>query len=732
MPDLLSLIYLFRFFMKVFIPFLAASLLLTSSVVNAEEYVFSADRVVYDEDYKITVAVGNVEITGNKESVFADSVTFFEQDKTIHAEGNVALKDKEGNIFYTDVIVLKNDGEDVVASGIRALMEDQSRLSGENGAREGSIVRVEDAYYTPCTPCEETGDVTWSLQAEEVSHNAEEHYLEYKNAWMELYGVPVFWTPYLTHPDKTVKRKSGLVRPTYGFKSDLGWIVGGAYYFSMAPDYDMTVGLRVTGDQGPVGDVEYRQRFEKGELFLRGSLAKSDRKKNLSGVEILDKDKVRGHIEGSFSYHLDDKWRLGFDVFKASDDQYARLYDYTEQRIFENRIYAERFDDRDYTSAEMLYFQDTRLGDRSEQPAVLPWLEHDAYAQSPDILGGRWHLNSSFWSLQRSDGQDVTRLSLLADWDRRLISDSGLVTSVNLSASTDVSYTNDRFGSLGDPLIDDSSFDLRFYPQMALKTSYPVSKRFEKSQLVVEPILGFMAGTNLKEDYEDLPNEDSKDILFGWSNLFLPNRYPGRDRIEDGARFNYGLRTGVSFDSGSYANIYAGQSYRVEGGDIYPTNAGLDGDSSDVVGGFQVGFGSDLILDYNAQIDSDEMTLRRHEVRMSSVLGPLQTSLSYFYDKSVVGTNLDSVREQIRPSFVWNISDNWRTSASALYDLSPNQDGLIKARGALGYYNECFDINLGMQRNLTDDVTGDSEFELMLTLGFKNLGSFQGPSFSTE
>ncbi len=150
------------------------------------------------------------------------------------------------------------------------------------------------------------------------------------------------------------------------------------------------------------------------------------------------------------------------------------------------------------------------------------------------------------------------------------------------------------------------------------------------------------------------------------------------------------------------------------------------------MGGFQVGFGSDLILDYNAQIDSDEMTLRRHEVRMSSVLGPLQTSLSYFYDKSVVGTNLDSVREQIRPSFVWNISDNWRTSASALYDLSPNQDGLIKARGALGYYNECFDINLGMQRNLTDDVTGDSEFELMLTLGFKNLGSFQGPSFSTE
>lgn len=720
----------------------AMSVLLSLSINNAQaalfdgegnqDYVFAADNVIYDDKYNITVAVGDVEITGEHDSIRADSITFFEDEGKILAEGDVVLTDKDGNEFYTDSIELKNNGDDIIASGIQALMSDRARLKGGEGERSENIIEVTDAYYTPCEPCNEEGDVPWSLQADKVTHNAEGKYFEYENAWMELYGVPVMWTPYFTHPDHTVKQKSGLVEPTYGFKSDLGWIVGGAYYWALAPDQDMTFGLRMTGDQGAVGDVEYRRRFEKGELQLKASLTESDRKKDVGGVEVYQEDKVRGHIEGKLSYHLNHEWRVGFDIFKSTDDQYAKLYDYTDDQVFENRVYAERFSDRDYTSAELLYFQDTRLGNRVDQPAVLPWLEHDVYSAPSEMLGGRWHVNTNFLSLQRSDGQDVTRLSLLGDWERRLISETGLVTTALFSAAADTSYTHERFNSANDPLIDSSSFDGRFYPQFSLKTSYPVSKRLDESQLIIEPIVGFIGGTTLESNYEDIPNEDSKDILFGWSNLFSPNRFPGHDRVEDGSRFNYGLRTGVNYDSGSYASIYAGQSYRVSGDDIYPVNAGLDDDSSDLVGGFQVGFNPYLVLDYNAQIDNHAFTLRRHEIRMASVLGSLHTGLSYFYDKSVGGTNLDSIREQVRPSLTWYLGDDWRVNATALYDFSPNQDGLIKASSAIGYYNDCFDVNLGMHRNLVDDATGESEFELMLTLGFKNLGSFDGPSFSTE
>ena len=740
--DYSNLSFLIGFLMRISTVF-AISVLLSMPVLpsqadaslldgGAQEYVFAADNVVYDDKYNITVAAGNVEVTGIDEAIRADTITFFEKENKILAEGNVVLTDKDGNQFYTDSIELNNEGENVIASGIEALMSDRARLKGREGQRNDEIIEVTEAYYTPCEPCEKTGDVPWSLQADKVTHNAEGKYFEYENAWMELYGVPVMWTPYFTHPDHTVKRKSGLVKPTYGFKSDLGWIVGGAYYWSIADDMDMTYGFRMTGDQGAVGDVEYRQRFERGELQLRASYTNSDRKKDVGGYEVLQKDKDRGHIEGKLTYHIDDKWRVGFDIFRATDDQYATLYDYSDEDVFENRVYAERFSDRDYSSAELLYFQDTRLGIRADQPAVLPWLEHDVYTDPSSVYGGRLHMNASFLSLQRSDGQDVTRLSLLGDWERRVISETGLVTTAQISAAADASYTNERFNSSTDPLIDASSFDGRFYPQFSLKTSYPVSKRLDESQLIVEPIVGFIGGTELESNYNDIPNEDSTDILFGWSNLFSANRFPGHDRVEDGARFNYGLRTGVNYDSGSYASVYAGQSYRVSGDNIYPVNAGLDDNSSDIVGGFQLGFNPYVVLDYNAQIDNHEFTLRRHEIRMASVLGNLHTNLSYFYDKSVVGTNLASIREQVRPSMTWYLADDWRVNATALYDLSPSQDGLIKASGALGYYNDCFDVNLGMNRNLIDDATGESEFELMLTLGFKNLGSFNGPSFSTE
>ena len=704
-----------------------------ADALMADEYLFEANKVVYDKEYGIAIAVGDVEIVSNEQRVTADTITVFEADQRMIAEGNVIITDKEGNQFFSDKILLRGtEGDNVDIDNLETILADGSRLTGDVGRRvDGRYIEVENAQYTPCEPCGYRKDGTekypWTLNAKKVQHDKVEKAYEYENAWMEFYGVPILWTPYFAHPDQTVVQKSGLVDPTYGYKSDLGWIAGGAYYYAIDPSQDATFGLRLTGDGYPVADAEFRKRFNEGFFSIKGSITQSDERKELNGNEFTVEDETRGHIEGKLAYHINDKWRTGFDVFKSTDRQYARLYDYNSKSVFENRGYLEYFDNRDYFGTEFLYFQDVRLGERRDQPAVLPNLSYSVYSDPGSALGGRLHADNSLIYLHRNDGQDITRVSSYGDWRREFISDYGLVSDVIVSAQGDVYYINERFDSENDPTVDASSFEGRFYPQIHMVSSYPLVKNFERSRLLIEPIVGLTLGGDI-DSQDEIPNEDSNDLSFYWSNLFLNNRFVGKDRIEDGVRANYGLKSSLYFNQGSRASVYAGQSYRFNNEDIFPSNSGLNEEASDIVTGLQY-YAPYMMLDYNAQYTNNGLKLRRHEVRLASQFRKFTGGVSYFYDKSVDGTNLDDVREQIKPAFTWTIGNNWRYGASALYDFSPEQEGLVKASTQLNYFNDCFDIGLGFQRNLVDEASGESDLEVYLTLAFKNLGGFESNGF---
>lgn len=94
---------------------------------------------------------------------------------------------------------------------------------------------MESASYTPCEPCKKNPDkpVVWQIKASEVTHDEEEHRISYRNARFELYGVPVAYTPYFSHPDGSIERKSGFLSPTFSLDSELGFSVGTSYYWPL-------------------------------------------------------------------------------------------------------------------------------------------------------------------------------------------------------------------------------------------------------------------------------------------------------------------------------------------------------------------------------------------------------------------------------------------------------------------------------------------------------------------
>ena len=95
--------------------------------------------------------------------------------------------------------------------------------------------------------------------------------LYFEDARLEFLGVPMAYFPYMSAPDPTVKRKTGVLTPSYSTSSVYGLGVTVPYYWALAPDYDFTFTPMITSRQGPLLQGEWRQRLLNGAYSIRAT-----------------------------------------------------------------------------------------------------------------------------------------------------------------------------------------------------------------------------------------------------------------------------------------------------------------------------------------------------------------------------------------------------------------------------------------------------------------------------
>ena len=60
------------------------------------------------------------------------------------------------------------------------------------------------------------------LKAKKIKHDKNKKQLIYENAILKIYDIPVFYFPKFFHPDPTVKRQSGFLKPQLNNSNILG------------------------------------------------------------------------------------------------------------------------------------------------------------------------------------------------------------------------------------------------------------------------------------------------------------------------------------------------------------------------------------------------------------------------------------------------------------------------------------------------------------------------------
>ncbi len=732
--------------------------------IITEPYILLADEVTYSKSQDLMTARGHVRLmqvpqpqAANNNSKIADNPITNTASITTSTATNLNLgplasqtpqpnaplaADAPTEVLFTDYLEMTSDTTKGSLINARMLFSDNSRLVARNGKRyadaSGNQLEImHDVIYSPCDLCKSdpARAPLWQMQSSTFVHDTDAQKLRFYNATMDFYGIPAFYTPYFDMPDPSVRQAPGFLAPEYLTSSYVGSLIRTYYYYPFSPTDDITVEMSEATSQGPLLGLEWRERLNNAQITMHGAVTDSD----LQTANGDRGDQGRGFISGTGRWDINSLWRAGFDLDYVSDPNFLQQYKYDYgDDILTNRLYAERFQGRSYGSINAYAFQDIRPGSTGDQPNLLPYITYSNYGKPGGTLGGRWGIETSFLGVSRPyGGQSMQRLSGNFNWERNWFTSWGLKNTLTAQAREDIYQVQNADGAEVGVTRAGASYSVtRFAPTLNWQSSIPFIKTGKYLQYQFEPIIALTATPRIKN--AAIPDEDSQDVELDATNLFSLTRYPGLDRLEDGERVTYGLRTGFTNRDGGYFSIFGGQSNQLNGNDTFPVSSGLKNSTSDLVGQITAAPSKYFDADYRIRADHDTLAAQRHEASVNAGPDWLRVGANYAFLKHVDPTfasvyqaaGVTVPRQQIAYTVTAKLDQYWQVGLADTEDLDHEATPLITAV-SLKYIDECFSILFTVTRDHTQQVGVPSGNSFYITFGFKNLGNYSTPTFNS-
>ena len=755
-----------------------------------DEIYLEADRLIDDSDHNLVTAVGRAEARVQGRTVRADRITYDRDTGAAHAIGHAMVVQADGTVEFGDDVQLDDQLRAGVSLGFSArLQKNVTIASGAAVKRSEDVNELRNGVYTPCDICKSDGVTpktpTYDIRATRIVEDKPHKLIYFENAVIRVKGVPILYLPVLITPDPTAERRSGLLAPRISYNKRLGLSYDQPYYFALSDSNDLTARLQLDTRVKPLLETEYRQRFDNGYLDLRGGYT-HERLFDNNGR--YDDDTNRSYILGYGRFTFGPEYDAGFGLERVTDPTLFARYDV--RSVFTNRglypadtdrlvsqAYGERTDPTSYVSVAAISFQSLRaygvdasgrttFESNKAFPVVGPLLEA-RWDPDVDILGGRLRFRGSGVVLtrnedvlavtdptgvqplgpQRDTGQlaavlpagtsaltydDSRRASVRAEWRRDLYLPDGIRLQPLLEARGDVYdiphatlTTSDGTTNTTQPI---KAFNAIGQGTAGFTASWPLIRDAGSSSIILEPIIQALVSPNQKPD-RNIPNEDSVAFEFDDTTLFEPDRFPGFDLYESGARFNIGARANFLWDTHT-ASLTVGRTYRTEADPAFTIGSGLQGRTSDYVAFAQVSPFAGTNFFIRSRLDAETLAVRRNEAGLDVGWGSIQGSLRYLLNESGFFIDQNGVTqigrvEDATIAGTWFVLKNWGVTVNATRDLRLKT--FPAAQIGLVYRDECLRVDVIYTRNETYRAAIGASNSIGIRLTLATLGDTGSP-----
>ena len=273
-------------------------------------------------------AKGDVEMTREGNRLRADQVSWDRKSGRVTATGNVSVTNPGGDIAYGDSIELTDTLKDGAVENLLIVLTDGGRLAAAHGTRINGTSALERAVYSPCAVEEAEGcpkNPSWKITASRVVHDPVKNRIRYKNARLEIFGLPIAVLPGFSHPADN-RGGSGLLVPDIQYSRNNGFEISAPVFFKIAANRDLTLTPHIYTDVLPALQANYRVLTTKGAYQIGGYATYGSRIPTSSSA-LPQSREFRGYLDANGRFQLDRRWSIYGSLRLATDPTLLRRYD---------------------------------------------------------------------------------------------------------------------------------------------------------------------------------------------------------------------------------------------------------------------------------------------------------------------------------------------------------------------------------------------------------------------
>ncbi|MCF8186037.1 MAG: LPS-assembly protein LptD [Sulfuritalea sp.] len=726
------------------------------TMTSADAVVINGDKLELHLDRKMR-AIGNASISRGEQSIQGDVIDYDMQNDELHAKGNAILNLRDaqlsgselhmqlstsiGEIQDASFTMLKtssrsnnfstsqnqpmdgrsdyaitgaaSDSNQSPTSEIVQLTLSSSQVNSSKARGDAKKIlfegqdkkQLKDARYTTC----EAGVDDWYIKTKELELNNYTESGVAKNAYIEIKGVPVLYTPWIGFSFSN-QRKSGLLAPTYGTTSKNGLEISVPFYWNISPDMDATLTTRTLSKRGVQLQGEFRYLEEKFS--------------GIDSLEYLSSDNQtsenRYYASLKHQHNLGSGWSAGYSLEKVSDDEY--FSDLSTRIVTTSRINLPQQFNIDYAN------ENWRFNGLAQKFQTLDKLSYP-YERLPQLTltGSKYFgdVNANLYTQLVAFDSNINDPAIKPNGTRLT-----LYPSISLPMHQSYGYITPKIG------IHHTSYNLnniannlesqqRTLPIASIDSGLFFDRDFKISNRAytqtIEPRLFYVYIPNTKQS--DIPIFDSSTSDLNLSTLFRENQYTGNDRINNANQLSLSLTTrllesdtGIQRLSASIGQRYYFADQKVS----LPAETLRKSDTSDIVMGLTTYLKTNWNVNAFWQYNTADSKSARTTLASRFTPEPGKAlNLSYTYRQDTSSTSVSNGINQYDLSGEWPLGQGWYGIGRANYSIEEKH--IIETLAGIEYNAGCWQTRTVIQRVTT--ATANASYALFLQIELGGLAS---------
>lgn len=692
--------------------------------------------------------IGNVELSQQDRKVLSDQATWSQAERSAEFNGNVTII--TSSLIMTGDYAKINEDDQISHLENSEYSIPMSHMRGTAAAIDStgpSLITMTDSTFTFCEPNRND----WDIKASEINLDSENGIGSAWNARIRIKEFPVMYFPYYRFPLDD-RRMTGLLDPTITINGKLqAEEIAIPIYLNLHPQADATIIPRQLLDRGLLWETQFRHltdTFGYGELNYGILQDDDDYLQDDPAEDKQDRWSINYKQTGNISGNWNHRWEYN----RVSDNEYFN--DMSPTGSINRETHLPTRGEIFYNQAEWHFdvlgegFQtiDDTIADASKPYQRIPQVN---FSYKPETITG-------------FGGSVITQAT---QFERTSDTLTGInaVNGTRLVFDTSIDYTFEWPFAYITPKAEYKmrQYSLTDVDQTLKDEGYEENPSYAIPKYSVDAGLFFERPLNLFDsdfiqtleprimhlqvpyvDQSDIPNFDSSELTFNYSQLFRDYRFNGNDRIGDTNQTTVGLTTRFLRDSdgneqfsASIGQIFYHQDRKVQ----------LSGDT---LGEEDLAGTSSTIVESNwSPYEEWRLYSMLEWGKAPAVEGEkvkdefLQQQISIEYNDKMNHMANVSLREnkatairQLDVGIFWAINDSWALIGSRTMDFWNYEEGeiepidpVIEALAGIEYQSCCWSTRVVYQERTSRvtevDTPADKSYAILLQFELKGLGA---------